>query len=174
MGGHAWTQEELDRLRRLYPGASWDGLRNAFPGRTRASMQVQAISLNIKRLRDGRTLWRQSEKDRLCALYPRAPWDKICESLPRHPRSAIAKMANALGLRRDASVHSKFPVIQQLRAIRRERGISQNELAGEIGTHAVQIAKWERGENMPRTRTLFDWIEALDLKIALTTAERDR
>lgn len=169
MGGHWWTTEEIDLLKRLYPGASWEGLLNAFPGRTLCAIRVQAVTLQIKRTKNGKTYWNGYEKKILREIYLRAPWSAICEQIPRHPRGSIAKMANVMGLKRDAYRQSPYPIIRELRTIRQDRKLEQSKLARKLGSHQVQIAKWERGEHVPRLRTFFDWVEALGLRLKIET-----
>ncbi len=41
-----------------------------------------------------------------------------------------------------------------LRRIREEAGLSQEELMGEAGVHRTQISEYERGERVPKLITL--------------------
>lgn len=168
MAGHAWTQAELDAVRSVYPIGTWKQILDALPGRTKASIRCQVISQGIKRTRNPRVSWTGAEYLIVRKLYPLAPWPTICAALPRHHQSAIAKQANMLGLKRDgATRQSRIAIIRELRATRRRLGISSENLANRLGSHRVQLAKWERGEQMPRLQSFFDWIEALGFRIEL-------
>lgn len=174
IGGRHWSEQEIGSLRRLYPMASWVGLFSALPGRSRASIHEAAKALEIRRLKKRQTFWTMAEKNLLKKLYPRSTWPELIEALPRHPRASIAKMASMLGARRADACASASPykLIRELRKIRRDRGLRQVDLAEVIGTQCVQIAKWETGECVPRTRTLFDWVQALGYRLELVSLAR--
>jgi DNA-binding transcriptional regulator YiaG len=177
VGNRRWSEQEVGTLRRLYPMAPWVGLLAALPGRSRHSIHEMAKYLEIRRLKKRQTWWTAAEKNMLAKLYPRSTWPELIEALPRHPRASIAKMASMLRLRRaDACANaSPYKIIRLLRKIRREKGLTQIDLAPIVGTLHVQIAKWETGECVPRTRTLFDWVQALGYRlelVALASAER--
>lgn len=167
MGGVPWSEQELMTLKQLYPVAHWNELNAAFRQRTKASVQVKAIELGIARTKNAKTPWTGAEKLMLRNLYDRSSWDEICAAIPRHARPAIAKMANTMSLRRDTAQRSPYPIIRELRAQRRALDIEQQVLAKILGSHKVQIAKWERGELVPRLRTFFDWVEALGFRLEL-------
>jgi DNA-binding XRE family transcriptional regulator len=171
MGGKTWTKTDIGTLCKLYPGEHWNKIKAALPGRTRASIQVKAIELRIKRHRDGKTPWTGPEKATLRELWPSAPWKTILAALPRHPKPAIAKMGSTLGVRRDTARRSPYPIIRELRRARQE-AMEQDILAEILGTHRVQIAKWERGEVVPRLRMFFDWVEALGYQLRLDRVDR--
>lgn len=171
MAGNFWSEKEIKVLQRLYPSADWLELHAALPSRTLAAIHWMARAQNVKRLKNGKTFWTNPEKSTLKQLWPNAPWGALCKALPRHSRGAIARMAPTLGVRRDTARKSPYPIIRELREIRRQREIRQDVLADQIGTSPIQIAKWERGEHVPRLRALFDWAQALDCKIALTSGE---
>jgi DNA-binding transcriptional regulator YiaG len=173
MGGHSWTAEEDKKLHRLYPGAQWIGLLNAFPGRTRASIQQRANFLEIKRINGGRTTWTGAEKKRLAELYRQGSKDEILRAVPRHSWGSISKMANALGMKRDfdtVSKHRRHPIVRRLRNIRRERGIKLVDLAIKIGIHWPQLSAWESGRQRPRFLSFLDWVSALECELALKEA----
>lgn len=168
MGGHTWTQAELDTVHQIYPAGRWSQILQALPGRSKASIRCQVIARGIKRAKNSRTAWTGAEIVTLRKLYPLAPWPEICAAIPRHPQSAIAKQANMRGLKRDgATKYAKHGIIRELRAIRRSQGIPAAHLADRIGAHRVQLAKWERGEQLPRFQSFLDWVEALGLRIEL-------
>ena len=174
MAWTAWTPEELELVRLIYPAEKWPAILKQFPGRTQAAIRNQAISQGIKRLRNSRTPWTGAEKMALRRLWPRAPWSEILDTIPRHPQPAIGRMASQMGLRRDPSTkQSKHRLIWTLRETRRKNGMTQERLAEILGSHAVQIAKWERGEQMPRLLSFFDWVQAMGFRLELQTGTRD-
>jgi DNA-binding transcriptional regulator YiaG len=171
VSGKRWSQEELAALRELYPLGRWPALKKALPGRTVAAVRNMAISLEIRNERNPRVAWTGAEKHLLTRLYPSGSWKSICAAIPRHHQSAIAKQGNLMGLKRDGSTKkSRFNVIRELRELRRSKGIQQRYLAKSIGSHTVQLAKWERGEQLPRLASFFDWVQALGYKIRLERA----
>lgn len=167
MGGSIWSTKDVERLGRLYPSAPWVGLLAAFPGRTKSSIQQGAQQRDLRRIKNGKWPWTGPEKEKLKKMWPRATWDELRTAFSDRTDMALAKQANALGVRRDYGQQSPYPIIRQLRQIRRAKNIKQAKLGRKVGSHAVQIAKWERGEYVPRTRTLFDWVEALGYELRL-------
>ncbi len=59
--------------------------------------------------------------------------------------------------------------VDNLRAIRKERGISQEELAFLIGCEPSFIHKLERQKRFPSHHLLVSWIHALEAKIEIKT-----
>jgi DNA-binding transcriptional regulator YiaG len=168
MGGRTWTQEELETVSRLYPVTPWPALLKALPGRTKAAIRCQVISRDIRKQTNSRTSWTGTECAILTKMYPREPWSKICAAIPRHPQGSIGKQANAMKLKRDgAKAESRVLLIRELRKRRREMGIPVTHLANRIGVHRVQLSKWERGEQLPRLRGLFDWVGALGFRLEI-------
>ena len=49
-----------------------------------------------------------------------------------------------------------------LAQLRRERGLTQTELAAQIGCYAKDISRWETGTRMPGTVSLVKLATALD------------
>lgn len=54
----------------------------------------------------------------------------------------------------------------QLRSIRRQRGMTQEELAERSGYHPTHIANIERGRNLPSLEAIFRLARALDVSAA--------
>jgi DNA-binding transcriptional regulator YiaG len=48
------------------------------------------------------------------------------------------------------------------RAIRREAGVSQSQLAGALGVHRVSVARWELGTRRPRGAKRLAYAELLE------------
>lgn len=168
MSGLPWSAQEIDALRRTYPVRSWNLVLASVPGRTKAAVRCKVISLDIRKEKNSRVSWLGSELALVRKLYPRAPWPEICAAIPRHAQSAIAKQANSMNLARDrATKRSRFAIIQELRSERQRRKIPQAALAQLIGSHTVQLANWERGQQMPRLRSFFDWVQALEFRLLL-------
>lgn len=44
-----WRPEEIDLLTRMYPKATWDELRDAFPRRSKRALMSMSSSLRLKR-----------------------------------------------------------------------------------------------------------------------------
>lgn len=59
------------------------------------------------------------------------------------------------------------PVLVALRQRRVELGLSQETLAGHLGTRQQAIAEWERGFYSPTLRTIRKWADALDCHVVL-------
>lgn len=58
-------------------------------------------------------------------------------------------------------------IIGQLRARRISRGLSQERLASEIGTHQPNLGKWEKFEQAPTLGNLIRWAIALGYTIEI-------
>ena len=57
----------------------------------------------------------------------------------------------------------KLTLGDKIRAVRRARGLTQEELASKIGIRGYQISGYESGRNLP-SLTTFEWIcKALDI-----------
>lgn len=53
---------------------------------------------------------------------------------------------------------------QRLRALRAERGISQDELAERTGIHSTAVGRLERGKREPRLKTILRLAEGLNAR----------
>jgi DNA-binding XRE family transcriptional regulator len=174
MAGKPWTAEELELVRLIYPVEKWSNILKQFPGRTQAAIRNQVISQGIKRVYNSRTPWTGAERVILQRLWPHGSWAELLVGIPRHPQPAIAKMAAQMKLRRDPSAkQSRHSIIRTLRETRRKNGMTQERLAELVGSHCVQIAKWERGEQLPRLQSFFDWIEAMGFRLELQKGTRN-
>lgn len=63
---------------------------------------------------------------------------------------------------------------RQIAALRKGRGLTQNELGEHLGVSFQAVSKWERGETMPDTTLLVDLAQALETTVdfILTGGER--
>lgn len=61
----------------------------------------------------------------------------------------------------------KQSIISQLRALRKQRGMTQKELADKIGQTQQRIAEIESGEFSPSLETLKPILKALDAELVL-------
>ena len=52
---------------------------------------------------------------------------------------------------------------EKLRQARKAKGITQEDLADEIGSHPASVSNYETGRSMPSTLTLIDLCEVLDV-----------
>jgi transcriptional regulator with XRE-family HTH domain len=48
----------------------------------------------------------------------------------------------------------------KIRKARKDAGLSQSQLAGQIGAHFTSVSDWERGRNVPSTRYVLALAEA--------------
>ena len=60
-------------------------------------------------------------------------------------------------------------LIEQFRARREELGITQSELAGQMGISDGLVAKWESGARTPNSYSLACWALALELDLICLT-----
>ena len=62
----------------------------------------------------------------------------------------------------------------QIAALRKSRGMTQNELGHRLGISFQAVSKWERGETLPDTAILLDLARVLDTTVdqILTAGER--
>jgi transcriptional regulator with XRE-family HTH domain len=61
-----------------------------------------------------------------------------------------------------------------LRALRREQGVSQDELGARSGYHRTYIGQLERGEKSPSLRTLFNLAATLRVAPSRIVRETER
>lgn len=59
------------------------------------------------------------------------------------------------------------PIIEQLREVRRNRNLSQDQLSAAIGTAQNNLCRCEKGHHFPRLDTISAWAEALGFEIVL-------
>lgn len=60
---------------------------------------------------------------------------------------------------------AKAATIEQLRAARLQRGLSQSEIAGRLGTTQSAVARLESGKSDPRLSTLERYAEAVGVRL---------
>jgi transcriptional regulator with XRE-family HTH domain len=63
-------------------------------------------------------------------------------------------------------------LINELTNLRKEAGLSQNELAERIGTQPNALRNWEQKITIPRTDSLVLWAAALGYEFDLHPIER--
>jgi len=61
--------------------------------------------------------------------------------------------------------YNLFTLTDDLRAIRRYRGIKQKDLAKEIGVSSTTICNWEKGREFANYENLVKWFNALDVRV---------
>ncbi len=61
----------------------------------------------------------------------------------------------------------RYPIVGELRAIRRLRHRDQKDVGDAAGYHWQSIGYWERGERMPSIPALDDWAQALGYKLKM-------
>lgn len=85
-----------------------------------------------------------------------------------HRWPTISRKACEIKVKRDPARRvSRYRLMRELREARRAAGIKQTAIAALVGTHSVQIAKWERGETVPRFASFIDWAEAVGFRVEL-------
>ena len=67
----------------------------------------------------------------------------------------------------ELNMAKKQTIIAQLRALRKQRGMTQKELAAKCGTQQQRIAEIESGEFSPSLDTLRPILKALDAELLL-------
>lgn len=120
MTGRAWTEQELEILRRLYPIGNMAELLDALPGRTRASTQTKARDLGIRKTNEGRSrcmvgaradvlYWTPDEDQMLRELWQTASIREVYRAFAgiRSPRS-VRYRVEALRLKRPPALVSKI------------------------------------------------------------------
>lgn len=63
---------------------------------------------------------------------------------------------------------------ENIRAIRRSKGLSQEELAGRLHVVRQTISKWEQGTSVPDSDLLIALSEALDTPVSTLLGRRSR
>ena len=66
-----------------------------------------------------------------------------------------------------------YLLISDLIRLRRERGLTQEELARRMGTHQPAVARFESGRVMPSLRFLMALAEALDADLTVHLEPRE-
>ncbi len=57
----------------------------------------------------------------------------------------------------------RLPPPRMRRAIRQDAGVTQQDVAREMGVHRMTIARWEAGSHQPRGARLVDYIRVLEM-----------
>lgn len=164
-----WSVDELATLDRVYRGATWPGVHNALPGRSKHAIRRIANERDIPRRIAAKPRWSGAALKVLDELYPRAAWTEMEARLEPHTRQAIAKVAQKRGLLRPqrGMRRKRRAIVDLLRARRKDKGWTQARLATRIGVHAKQVQTWEAGNAVPRLRKFLDWVDALDCELQL-------
>jgi hypothetical protein len=170
-----WSDKEERRLRALYPSGSWQDLRAALPHRSKQAIEQHASKIGIERA-GGKPAWTGAEIKTLRRLFEVATWAELCRALPRHTGSGIRGKGFILRLRRPprTKLQSRYALIRELRALRRERRLTGLQLAEIIGCHKSRVQFWELGVSVPRFPMLIDWVEALGYDLVLRPREESR
>ncbi len=115
-----------------------------------------------------RARWSVAEMASMQERYETASRAEIEELFPGRSWMAIQKCAGKLGLvRRKPKALAVYPILRELRAVRRQRRIKTEVLAERIGIGSSNLCQWETAHTVPRFRTFLDWVQALDLRIEL-------
>lgn len=92
-----WSKEDIEKLREIFPLASFDKLKNAFPDRSPSSIRSKAYSLELRT-----TLrWIKEDISKLIKLYPTAPWNELIRAFPNRNIGGIKNMASKLKIMRE-------------------------------------------------------------------------
>lgn len=167
-GRGSWTREELATLHRVYRIATWPGIFNALPGRSRHAIAHQAFKAGIIRKVNRKRAWLGTEIVLLRKKYATSTWQELRELFPRHGRNATQEQAKKLGLRK--SKVYREPKLAFLRVLQRERirlNLTQAQLASRIGCYLEQLSSWERGLWVPKVKQIQHWADALDMELAV-------
>ena len=62
---------------------------------------------------------------------------------------------------------------KKLRAIREEKGITQDEVAQVVGVHRSYIVRFENGERSPNLPQFMNWCKALGVKYSEVLDEEE-
>lgn len=62
---------------------------------------------------------------------------------------------------------------KKLRAIREEKGITQDEVAQVVGVHRSYIVRFENGERSPNMPQFMNWCKALGVKYSEVLDEEE-
>jgi DNA-binding XRE family transcriptional regulator len=66
-----------------------------------------------------------------------------------------------------------YPIVESLRVIRAQRGISRKLLAHKIGCGYFTLVKWENGMCLPSLQALYDWSRALGAELIIDDEPAD-
>lgn len=94
-----WSASEIRRFIRLYPKTRIKDLVKEFPGRTRASLAVKALSLGLFSAK----LWQSRENTILKKSFGHFSKKELTELLPRRSWKAIIAQGERLGLKRETA-----------------------------------------------------------------------
>ena len=67
----------------------------------------------------------------------------------------------------------KDTVINRIKAKRREKGLTQQELADKVGVSLMTVVRWEKGERTPNTSLLPEIAEALNVSVGYLMGSED-
>jgi lambda repressor-like predicted transcriptional regulator len=119
--------------------------------------------------------WTKAEELTLKEFYATESPEFICSRLPGRKWSAITSHAWEIGLRRNHYLtkhlrkkrDTKIEVIRALIAAREKKGWTMVDLARKSGYAYVTIVQLENMNRLPRSRTLIDWCDALDMELTV-------
>ena len=124
-------------------GAAWCAAQT---GRTLAAVRARATLIGATHP----TWWTPGEDATLSRMYPSAPWPELLRAIPGHTRDAIARRAQALGLRR---VCYRQKWTEDERAILREHYATRGPgwCARELGRSAEAVTLQAHRMGVQRT-----------------------
>ena len=91
-----WSLEEVSLLKKFYPKLRVKDLANMFPNRTKATIVIKALSLDLPSAK----LWQPEEKNTLRRYFAEAPIEKLMKLLPKRSKLAIWAQGERLTLKR--------------------------------------------------------------------------
>lgn len=176
-GYAGWSEEEVERLRAMYPTTRWVDLLPLFPARTRQAISQMARNvLKLPRPIAPRPKWTDAEDAIVRDKYQTAPDDELRASLPRHSWVGIQRRASDLKVirpRREAREHTRvvYSVFKQLYQDRLRQHMKRSELSRLMGYCHGMLLNWELGKSQPSFREVVDWAQALGLELVLAIKE---
>ena len=67
-----------------------------------------------------------------------------------------------------------YPIINQLRALRQSKGLSQRQLSTSIGYSTEMVHAWETRQRLPTLRSLYEWCSGLGVELTIHERVKQR
>jgi len=178
-----WSEEEEEKLQKLWPVTGQLELTEAFPDRTWRAIQGKAQRLIGYRNRSYHLIkraaknvgvsWTREERAIIKRYWGHIDKRVIQKSyLPKRSVASIEGQARRMGLTTDRVAKiSNIDIVQQLIRERKILGWSRAFTAKRSGYSECQIAEWERGNNLGALPKVIDWAETLGFELVLIPKE---
>lgn len=102
-----WTNEDLEKLKEMYPSSSKEDILKYFEPRNWGAIEAKALRIGLNREINKKTAWSEDELILIRDKYPTTSKEEFIKILPARSWKSIREKANSLGINREESIIKK-------------------------------------------------------------------